>query len=133
MLALTILTLLAACWRLARSGGELELAVSFSLACAEILVLSPISWSHGFVMLLPAVLFVPWWFHRQGMQRLALAIAAIPIALELQHYLLRNTLRLVGVLGVGTALWTVAVCALVVILPGTLSPHGTSDAVVAGT
>jgi hypothetical protein len=133
VLGLGLLALLAAGWRLARSGGTLELAVFFSLACAEILVLSPISWSHGFVMLLPAVLFVPWWFYRQGRQRLALAIAAIPIALELQHYLLRSTLRLVGVLGVGTALWTVAVCALIVILPTALSARQTSDAVVAGT
>jgi hypothetical protein len=129
---LVLLAVVAAGWRLARGGSSLGLAAAFSLACAEVLTLSPISWSHTFVLLLPGALFVPWWFVRRGRHRLALVVAVVPIGLELQHYLLRHTLRLVGVLGVGTALWLAAVCALIVLRPRSESTPGARDATAAG-
>jgi hypothetical protein len=115
--ALLLVALAIAGWRLARAGPAVGLAAAYALACTATLVLPPISWSHMFVLLLLPTLFVPWWAWSRGYPRLALVVAAIPLLLELQHYLLRNSLRLVGVLGVGTALWLVAVCVLVTVLP----------------
>jgi len=120
---LLLAALAVAGWRLARTGNGLDLAAAFALACTATLALPPISWSHMFVLQLLAALFLPSWVWLRGFPRLAFVVAAIPLLLELQHYLIRASLRLVGVLGVGTALWLVAACIVVIVLPGRQRPH----------
>ena len=83
-------------------------AAAFGLACAMSLPLSPISWGHHFVMLLPGMLFLPWALykaHRSAARWLAI-LAAL---LVLEHYSARgyahgNAGRL-GLLGIGIAIW----------------------------
>jgi len=116
--AMLLVALAGALWPLVRGGSAHGLALAYALACTATVVLPPISWSHMFVLQLLAALLAPWWVWLCGCPRLALVVAAIPLALELQHYLLRASLRLVGVLGVGTALWLIAVCIVMVFLPG---------------
>ncbi|MBI3356421.1 MAG: DUF2029 domain-containing protein [Nitrospirae bacterium] len=80
----------------------------FGLACAMSLPLSPISWGHHFVMLLPGMLFLPWALyetHRSVARWLAISAAM----LSLVHY---STLEFaggiagrLGVLGIGITIW----------------------------
>ncbi|MGQ0694510.1 MAG: glycosyltransferase family 87 protein [Nitrospiraceae bacterium] len=91
------------------SEGTAQVAV-FGLACAMSLPLSPISWGHHFVILLPGMLFLPWALcetHRSAARWLAIVAAA----LSLGHYI---TLELagaiagkLGVLGIGITIWCV--------------------------
>jgi len=121
---------LAAAWRLGRHGGGLAAAAAFGLASALSLVISPISWAHHFVILLPAVLFVPWWFWAEGRRAAARWLAAVPPALMGVHYLLIDTgwverpfgltlslMWTVGLLGVGTAVWCMVSAVLVLVAP----------------
>ena len=114
----------AAGWRLAGPGRALGVAAVFGLASALSLVISPISWAHHFVLLLPAVLFVPWWLWCQGRHAAARWLSAAPAALAVVHYLLIDTgwverpfglslVWTVGLLGVGTAAWCAAASALI--------------------
>ena len=119
---------IAAAWRLAGPGRALGAAAAFGLASALSLVISPISWGHHFVILLPAVLFVPWWFWCQGRQAAARWLSAAPAALAGVHYLFIDTgwiekpiglslVWAVGLLGVGMAVWCAAAAALMLATP----------------
>src|SRR5262249_4031841 len=83
-------------------------------------------------ILLPAVLFVPWWFWVGGWRATARWLAAVPPALMGIHYLLIDTgwverpfglwlslMWTVGLLGVGTAGWCMVAAALALIATGT--------------
>jgi hypothetical protein len=94
---------------------------AFSLACAMSLPLSPISWGHHFLILLPGMLFVPWALygeHRTAARWLAIFAAT----LILVHF---STLDIaggiagrLGLLGIGIAIWcTVAGVYLLCIKP----------------
>ena len=94
-------------WETAGAG---QVAV-FGLACAMSLPLSPISWGHHFVMLLPGMLFLPWALyetHRSAARWLAILAAT----LMLGHY---STLEFaggiggrLGLLGIGITIWCTA-------------------------
>ena len=89
------------------SAGAGQVAV-FGLACAMSLPLSPISWGHHFVILLPGMLFLPWaLYEAQGST--ARWFAIMPAALSLGHYITRELAGSIagdlGLLGIGIAIW----------------------------
>lgn len=95
----------ASTWYCGLRRDRLTLVATFGLACAATLVVSPISRAHYFVLLLPAVLFVPLWFDRAGYARLARCLAGVPVALVVSHYLAVSWVGRVGMLGIGTSVW----------------------------
>ncbi|MBN2475153.1 MAG: DUF2029 domain-containing protein [Pirellulales bacterium] len=99
-------------WRLGRPDDALGLALAFALACVAMLVVSPISRGHYFMLLAPAVLLLPLWLDRQAMPRAATAMAVVPAVLSVLHYLLLDQAGRVGLLGLGTTAWLVAVIVL---------------------
>jgi len=120
--------LIAAGWRLAERQEMLGAAAAFGLASALSLVISPVSWGHHFVVLLPAALFVPWWLWCQGRHAAARWVSGIPPALAGVHYLLLDTgwierpiglsfVWVVGLLGAGTAAWCAAASTLILTAP----------------
>jgi hypothetical protein len=90
------------------------LAATFGLACVAILLVSPIAWSNYYVLLLPAVLFVPLWLEGRGLPRTARLLAACPAALTWAHYAAPRVTGAFGLLGLGTTAWFLAVCGLAV-------------------
>ena len=105
MLALLLIAV-AVRWHWETEGAGQVAA--FSLACAMSLPLSPISWGHHFVILLPGMLFVLWALyeaHRSAARWLAIFAAT----LILVHF---STLDFaggiagrLGLLGIGIAVW----------------------------
>jgi len=127
LLALSGLVI-ASGWRIGGRGRPLGTAAAFGLAAALSLVISPISWAHHFAILLPAVLFVPWWFHSRRRPATAACLAVAPPVLLGIHYLLIDTgwielpfglalVWVVGLLGVGTAVWCGAASVLMLLVP----------------
>lgn len=109
-----LLLLVAVRWRPATDS--LGLAAVFGLACAMTLPLSPISWGHHFVILLPAVLVLPLAVSVKGYPLAARWLAIVPAVLLVLHYL---SLELaggiagrLGILGIGTTIWCIAVSLL---------------------
>lgn len=94
-------------------GNRLNMAVSFALACVTMLVVSPVSRGHYFMLLAPATLLVPLWLDRRGRPKAATVLAIIPIVLTLLHYLVLPFAGRVGLLGLGTAAWLAAVMVIV--------------------
>lgn len=128
MLAL-LLIVVAVRWHWETEGAGQ--AAAFGLACAMSLPLSPISWGHHFVILLPGMLFVLWALyeaHRSAARWLAIFAAT----LILVHF---STLDFaggiagrLGLLGIGIAIWcTVAgiylLCTKPVHTPGIIVPN----------
>lgn len=99
-----------AAWRAGRSGEPLPLAAVFGLACVATLILSPIARVHYFVMLWPAVLFVPAWLLDLGRWRQAVAFAVAPAALVIVYYASIKSTGRVGMLGLGVTLWYTLAC-----------------------
>jgi hypothetical protein len=108
-----LLALLSAGVRLGRRGDCLDQAAGFALACGAVLVLSPISRGHYFMLLLPAVLLLPLWLKRREMTRAAIVMALVPAALSLLHYVLMPYTGRVGLLGLGTTFWLMTALVLV--------------------
>ena len=88
-----------------KEGDHLDLTAGFVLACATMLVVSPVARGHYFLLLSPAVLFVPLWIGREGQVRKALWLSGLPPLLCWTHYLLLPFAGRVGLLGLGTACW----------------------------
>jgi hypothetical protein len=97
---------------------------AFGLACAATLLISPLAWAHHYVIALPAVLFVPWWLWTRGRRAAVRALCAVPPVLAAVHYAAIDTELIVrpigsslvwtiGLMGVGTTLWYVAACGLI--------------------
>jgi hypothetical protein len=109
------LALLALAGALMRGdGSRLDLATGFAVSCVAMLVVSPVARGHYFLMLAPAVLMVPLWLDRHGWHRAGMAIMAVPGPLCLLHYaLLPAGSGRIGLLGMGTAAWLMAVMVLV--------------------
>ena len=108
-------------------------AAVFGLACAMTLPLSPISWGHHFVILLPGVLFLPLALYVQGRSLAASALAISAAALLLMHYsaleLAGGIAGRLGVLGIGMTIWCTAASAFLLYRPsyvvqGSLLPRG---------
>ncbi len=80
----------------------------FGLACAMSLALSPITWRHHFVMLLPGILLLPWALY-EAYRSVARGLAMLAATLVLGQYLTRglaaNLTGRLGLLGIGLAIW----------------------------
>ena len=68
-------------------GDVLAQAATYGLACLATVLISPVAWSHYYVLWLPSVLLVPPWLMRQGQLRAATALATVPVGLVWVHYL----------------------------------------------
>jgi hypothetical protein len=120
------LLLIPLAWK--RSGDALDRLAVFGLACAAMLIVSPVSRGHYFMLELPAVLFVSLWVWKNMGPQKALLCAAIPAILSLMHYIfitfpqmfgyIKLGIFCFGTLGIGTALWFVVMtCVLVTFSP----------------
>ncbi len=109
---LGVLLLLAGA-RLGASGSRSDQAAAFGLGCVGMLVISPVSWGHYFMLLVPGVLFVPLWLVEQGRSRAAFWLAVVPALLSAIHYAFLNIVGRMGLLGLGTGGWLLAACILV--------------------
>jgi hypothetical protein len=89
-------------------------ATGFGLACAALLVVSPVARNHYFVLLAPAVLFVPLWLDGQGASLPARVLAVVPGVLIVAQYLLLPYVGRIGLLGLGTTGWLMAAMVLLV-------------------
>jgi hypothetical protein len=99
-----LLAVCAARWR--EGSDRLGQAAVFGLACAATLPISPISWGHHYVALLPAALFLPALLRHANRLRAARAVAIAPATLVLLHYgALEIGAGRAGLLGVGTFVW----------------------------
>jgi hypothetical protein len=120
-----LLLLVAVRWRL--GTDPLGQAAVFGLACAMTLPLSPISWGHHFVLLLPGALFLPLALYVQGRSLAAHALAISAAALLLMHYsaleLAGGIAGRLGVLGIGMTVWCAAVSALLLYRPSNVVQH----------
>jgi alpha-1,2-mannosyltransferase len=102
---------LALAVRAGARGDAVTLAAAFGLALAAGLLLSPLTWAHQLVQLVPAISFSALALLRRNRDRAALLVAAAPVALISLAYacpLLTRT----GFLGLGLAAWTAATLAL---------------------
>jgi hypothetical protein len=106
------------CWLLVlgvsqvRRGNLLGQAAIYGLANLAVVLVSPVAWTHYYMLGLPAFLFVPLWLARRGQPEAAAVIASVPALLVWAHYLARPWVGTIGLLGLGTAVWFVAVLAL---------------------
>ena len=89
-------------------------AAGFGLACAALLVVSPVARNHYFLLFAPAVLFVPLWLDCQGRRRWAIILAITPGLLILLQYVLMPYVGRIGLLGLGTTGWLMAAMVLTV-------------------
>jgi len=113
---------------LKRSHDALDRLAAFGLACAVMLIVSPVARGHYFMLELAAVLFVSLWVWRNMGSQKALLCAAIPAILSLMHYIfitfpqmfgyIKLGIFCFGTLGIGTALWY----AVMVYVLATFSP-----------
>jgi hypothetical protein len=109
-----LLALLLVGLRLGAHGdAALSQAAGFGLACAALLVVSPVARNHYFLLLAPAVLFPPLWLDRLGHGRQAAILAVVPGVLVLLQYILMPYVGRIGLLGLGTAGWVMAAMVLV--------------------
>ena len=97
-------------------GDVLAQAATYGLACLATVLVSPVAWSHYYVLWLPALLFVPLWLVRRGHRRAAMAIAMVPMGLIWVHYLAKPWFGQFGLLGLGTLAWFLAVVPLLILI-----------------
>jgi len=98
-------------------------AATYGLACLATVLVSPVAWSHYYVLWLPSLLFVPLWLMRQGQLRAARAVAAVPLGLIWAHYLAKPWPGQFGLLGLGTLTWFLAVVTLSILIRSYIPPH----------
>ena len=89
-------------------------AVGFAMACVGMLLISPVAWTHYYMMILPASLVVPLWLWKRGHLVSSRVMAITPVLLVWAHYLAKRSVGPIGLLGLGTAAWFVAICAMMV-------------------
>jgi hypothetical protein len=127
------LLLIPLAWR--RSGSPLDRLAAFGLACAAMLVVSPVARGHYFMLELPAILFVSLWIWKYKGASKAVLCASIPAALSVMHYtfitfpqmfgpLKAGTLFL-GTLGIGTALWYLTMTCILTLFSSEKAPIAT--------
>jgi hypothetical protein len=102
---LTVVLALAVSIVVGIRGDRLGQAAAFGIATAATLIVSPVSRGHYFVLLLPALLWVPCWLKRHGFPRMCgLSSAVVPV-LSWLHYVALGWAGQVGLLGLGTTCW----------------------------
>lgn len=90
-------------------------AAAFGLACLATLLVSPLAWTHYYVFLQPALLLMPLWLAQRGWGWSARVLPLAAVVLVWSHYLAMPRVGPVGLLGLGTAAWFLAACALAVL------------------
>jgi hypothetical protein len=95
------------------AGSRLNMATGFALSCVTMLSISPVGRAHYFMLLVPAILFVPLWLDLRGRRRTGIVLAATLSALPLLHYALLPYAGRVGLLGLGTTAWLLAAMAII--------------------
>jgi hypothetical protein len=108
-----LLALLLAAVRLGRVGTRLSQMTGIGLACVAMLVISPVARGHYFVLLAPAILFLPLWLDLHGMRRAAIVMGIAPALLTVPFYAMMDVFGRIGLLGLGTTFWLVAAVVLV--------------------
>jgi hypothetical protein len=98
-------------------------AATYGLACLAIVLVSPVAWTHYYVLWLPSVLFVPPWLVRRGHLSAARAVATVPVGLIWVHYLAKPWFGQFGLLGLGTLVWFLAVVTLLILIPSYSPPY----------
>jgi hypothetical protein len=93
-------------------NDPLSQAATYGLACVATVLISPVAWTHYFVLWLPSLLFVPMWLVQQGHLRAARTVAIVPMGLIWAHYLAKPWLGRFGLLGLSTLAWFLAVVTL---------------------
>ena len=68
--------------------------------------------NHYFLLLAPAVLFVPLWLEGRGARLAAGTLAALPAVLIVTQYVLLPYVGRIGLLGLGTTGWLMAAMVL---------------------
>ena len=108
-----LLALMLVGMRLGATGDDkLALTAGFGLACAALLVVSPVARNHYYLLIAPAVLFVPLWLKRLGLRRWAIFMALASCSLILLQYVLMPYVGRIGLLGLGTTAWLMAAMVL---------------------
>ena len=87
-------------------------AAAFGLAGMAIVLVSPLAWAHYFVLWLPAILTVPPWLAGRGHIRAAKWLCVVPVFLTWSQYLATRWVGQIGLLGLGSMVWFLAVCAV---------------------
>jgi hypothetical protein len=80
---------------------------AFGLACVGMLLVSPIAWTHYYMMMLPAVIGLPLWLSQRGHPVTARWMAVVPVVLISSHYLAKPWVGEFGLLGLGTTAYFV--------------------------
>jgi hypothetical protein len=91
-------------------------AATYGLACVATVLVSPVAWTHYYVLWLPSMLFVPLWLVRRGHPRAAKAVATVPVGLICVHYVAKPWLGHFGLLGLSTLPWFLAVATLSILI-----------------
>jgi hypothetical protein len=111
-----VLMLIPVGWRMAARGDPLDTLAALGMACMAMLVASPVSRGHYFMLQWPAIVFGSLWVWRHISPQKAVLCAAVPSLLSLVHYILITagprgiwgvSPIFLGTLGMGTALWYV--------------------------
>jgi hypothetical protein len=90
----------------------LSQAATYGMACVATVLVSPVAWTHYYVLWLPSMLFVPIWLVQRGYLSVARAVAIVPVGLIWAHYLAKPWLGHFGLLGLSTLAWFLAVVTL---------------------
>ena len=106
--------LLTICCTLGRQDDSLDQALAYGLACTSTLIVSPLTWGHYYMAQAQAVLLVPIWLLRRGRPTEAKVVAVVPPLLSWLHYLAMPYTGGHGILGLGTTVWFLGVCGLVI-------------------
>ena len=121
--AIVLVLLIVAGLAVGLRGDVLAQAATYSLACLATVLISPVAWSHYYILWLPSLLFVPLWLMRQGQLTAARAVAVVPLGLIWAHYLAKPWLGHFGFLGLGTLTWFLAVVTLSILIRSYIPPH----------
>jgi hypothetical protein len=114
LVGLVVASLLLLSWTLRRRDDIIDRATTYGMACCAMLIVSPLSWGHYFVAELPAVLLVPIWLLRHGLPRLARIVAVFPAVISWSYYVAMPYTGGFGLLGLGTTVWFLGVCGIVI-------------------
>ncbi|MGC1719254.1 MAG: hypothetical protein WA746_09720, partial [Isosphaeraceae bacterium] len=127
--AIVLVLLIVAGLAVGLRGDVLAQAATYGLACLATVLISPVAWSHYYMLWLPSVLLVPPWLMRQGQLRAATALATVPVGLVWVHYLTKPWFGQFGLLGLGTLAWFLAVVSLLIPIGSYTPPylHGRRD------
>lgn len=109
---LALLALLIATVRMGRDAELIGQGAAFGLACVASLIVSPVARGHYFVLMLPALLFVPLWLYERSRPRAALVAALFPAVICFVHYTMLSTAGRMGVMGIAITLWFFTVCGM---------------------